>query len=127
MQSSPKHIAPLRPTILCVEDSPTYLLLRKKVLEQEGYEVVGVTTAQEALNALREFPVCATIADHMLQGTTGGELAREMKKIRPNVPIILFSGTVPQSLDGVDVYVNKGEPTAKFLSIVRAVVQRYRS
>lgn len=127
MQSSPKHIAPLRPTILCVEDSPTYLLLRKKVLEQEGYEVVGVTTAQEALKALREFPVCATIADHMLQGTTGGELAREMKKIRPNVPIILFSGTVPQSLDGVDVYVNKGEPTAKFLSIVRAVVQRYRS
>ena len=127
MQSSPKHIAPLRPTILCVEDSPTYLLLRKKVLEQEGYEVVGVTTAQEALKALREFPVCATIADHMLQGTTGTELAREMKKIRPNVPIILFSGTVPQSLDGVDVYVNKGEPTAKFLSIVRAVVQRYRS
>lgn len=127
MQSSPKHIAPLRPTILCVEDSPTYLLLRKKVLEQEGYEVVGVTTAQEALKALREFPVCATIADHMLQGTTGGELAREMKKIRPNVPIILFSGTVPHSLDGVDVYVNKGEPTAKFLSIVRAVVQRYRS
>jgi CheY-like chemotaxis protein len=127
VQSSPKHIAPLRPTILCVEDSPTYLLLRKKVLEQEGYEVVGVTTAQEALKALREFPVCATIADHMLQGTTGGELAREMKKIRPNVPIILFSGTVPQSLDGVDVYVNKGEPTAKFLSIVRAVVQRYRS
>jgi hypothetical protein len=30
-------------------------------------------------------------------------------------------------LNGVDVYVNEGEPTAKFLGIVRAVVQRSRS
>lgn len=119
--------APLRPLILCIEDSATYLVLRKKVLEREGYEVIGVTTIDEAFKALRELPVCATIADHMLQGTTGAELAREMKKIKPNVPIILFSGTVPQSLNAVDVYVNKGEPTAKFLGIVRAVVQRFRS
>ena len=89
--------------------------------------MIGVTSSDEALKALRDFPVCATIADHMLQGTTGSELAREMKKIKPNVPIILFSGTVPQSLKAVDVYVNKGEPTAKFLGIVRAVVQRYRT
>ena len=127
VSSLPKQNLPSRPLILCVEDSPTYLVLRKKVLEREGYEVFGVTTATEALEALREFPICATIADHMLQGSTGAELAREMKKIKPNVPVILFSGTVPQSLNAVDVYVNKGEPTAKFLGIVRAVVQRYRS
>src|SRR3954469_13740460 len=125
MFSLPKQTA--RPLILCVEDSPTYLVLRKKVLEREGYEVIGVTTTDQALKSLREFPICAIIADHLLQGTTGTELAREMKKIKPNVPIILFSGTVPQSLNGVDVYVNKGEPTAKFLGIVRAVVQRSRS
>lgn len=127
VSSFPKQTVQERPLILCIEDSPTYLVLRKKVLEREGYEVLGVTSAKEALKALRDFPVCATIADHMLQGTTGVELAREMKKIKPNVPIILFSGTVPQSLNAVDVYVNKGEPTATFLGIVRAVVQRYRS
>ena len=127
MSSLPKQTAPEKPLLLCIEDSPTYLVLRKKVLEREGYEVLGVTSTKEALKALRDFPVCATIADHMLQGTTGAELAREMKKIKPNVPIILFSGTVPQSLNAVDVYVNKGEPTATFLGIVRAVVQRYRS
>ena len=127
VSSFPKHNTGIRPLILCIEDSPTFLLLRKKVLEREGYEVIGVTSSDEALTALRDFPVCATIADHMLQGTTGVELAREMKKIKPKVPIILFSGTVPQSLNAVDVYVNKGEPTAKFLGIVRAVVQRYRS
>ena len=127
VSSFPKQTLPLRPLILCIEDTPAYLVLRKKVLEREGYDVIGVTSTEEALKALRDSPVCAIIADHMLQGTTGSELAREMKKIKPNVPIILFSGTVPQSLNAVDVYVNKGEPTAKFLGIVRAVVQRYRT
>jgi CheY-like chemotaxis protein len=116
-----------RPLILCIEDEPIHLTLRKKVLERDGYNVIGVTTAADALKALSEAPVCAVIADHMLQGTTGTELAGKMKKIKPNVPIILFSGTAPQHLNDVDVYVNKGEPTAFFLGIVRDVVQRFRS
>lgn len=116
-----------KPLILCVEDDPMYLILRKKVLELDGYMVTGVTTAADALTALRKSPVCAVIADHMLQGTTGTDLATEMKKIKPDVPIILFSGSMPEHLDGVDVYVNKGEPTAKFLKIVREVVQRFCS
>jgi DNA-binding NtrC family response regulator len=116
-----------RPLILCIEDEAIHLTLRKKVLERDGYNVIGVTTAAAALKALSEAPVCAVIADHMLQGTTGTELAGKMKKIKPNVPIILFSGTAPQHLNDVDVYVNKGEPTAFFLGIVRDVVQRFRS
>jgi len=116
-----------QPLILCLEDNPKYLALRKKVLEHDGYEVISVTTVDEAVKALRQFPVRATIADHLLQGTTGAQLARDMKKIKPNVPIILFSGAVPENFDGVDVYLNKSEPAAKFLDIVRAVVERYRS
>ena len=116
-----------KPLVLCIEDNPLYLSFRKKVLERDGYNVIGVTTAEDALKTLREAPICATIADHMLAGTTGTELAREMKKVRPDVPIILFSGTVPEHLDQVDVYVNKGEPTATFLGILWGVVQRYYS
>jgi CheY-like chemotaxis protein len=116
-----------RPLILCIEDDQLYLTLRKKVLEQNGFDVIGVTATDDALNTLREAPVCATISDHMLQGTTGLELAKEMKKIRPDVPIILFSGTVPPSMSDIDVYVNEGEPTAEFLRIVHDVVQRYCS
>jgi len=116
---------PARPVILCVEDEPIHLVLRKKVLEREGYDVIGASTLEDALTALREAPVCATIADHMLQGATGTELAKRMKESRPDVPIILFSGTVPEHLNAVDVFINKGEPTAEFLRIVREVVDRY--
>jgi CheY-like chemotaxis protein len=116
-----------KPIILCLEDNPRYLALRKKVLERDGYEVISVTTVGEAVKVLHQFPICATVADHLLQGATGTHLARDMKKIKPHVPIILFSGAVPEHLDGVDVYLNKGEPAAKFLEIVRAVVERSRS
>jgi CheY-like chemotaxis protein len=116
-----------KPVVLCIEDDPIYLTLRKKVLEREGYDVIGVTMPVDALNTVREAPVCAVVADHMLQGTTGTELAKELKKIKADVPIILFSGTLPRRLDGVDVYINKGEPTSEFLRILREVVQRFNS
>jgi CheY-like chemotaxis protein len=114
-----------KPLILCIEDDPVYLMLRKKVLEKAGYNVIGVTSTRDALKVLRETPVCATIADHMLQGISGTELAKKMKRIKSDVPIILFSGTVPERLQNIDVYMNKGEPLADFLKIVHSVVERY--
>jgi CheY-like chemotaxis protein len=119
----PLPIPSVKPLILCIEDEPISLLLPKKILERDGYRVIGLSAAHEALSTLREAPVCATIADHMLQGTTGTELARLMKKFKPDVPIILFSSTVPEHFDFVDVFIRKGEPTAEFLRIVRNVVE----
>lgn len=116
-----------KPLILCVEDNPIYLHLRKAVFEREGYNVIGVTGMDGALQALREAPICCTIADHMLKGRTGMELAKEMKRIKPDVPIVLFSGTIPEKLENIDVFVNKGEPTAVVLKIIRNVVERYSS
>ena len=113
-----------KPLILCVEDDPIYLHLRKAVLQNEGYGVIGVTNTDDALRALREAPICCTIADHMLSGRTGTALAKEMKQIRPDVPVILFSGSLPEKLENIDVHVNKGEETAVFLRIVRDVVER---
>ena len=127
LSSSALRVPLIRPLILCIEDEPISLSIRKKVLERDGYSVIAVTTSADALKTLREAPVCAIISDHLLQGTLGTQLAFEMKKIKPDVPIILFSGATPQSLKGVDVFVNKGEPTAKFLHIVRGVVERYRT
>lgn len=116
-----------KPLVLCVEDDAKHLSLRQKVLERDGHNIIGVTTADDALQALREAPVCAVIADHLLHGSTGTGLARRMKKIKRDVPIILFSGNVPEHLEGIDVFIDKGEPTADFLRVVRQVVERYRS
>lgn len=113
---------PLRPLILYLERDPKALDIRKAVLEREGYTVIGVSRREEALKTLRDSPVSLTITDHLFSANQSSELAREMKKIKPDVPIILFSSTAPPHFDGVDVYVNKGEPTAEFLRVVRYVI-----
>lgn len=112
---------------MCIEDNEVYLRLRRAVLERDGYDVIGATNVADAISTLREAPVRCTIADHMLQGATGTELAKAMREVKPDVPVILFSGTAPACLQSVDVYINKGEPTSTFLRIVREVIQRYRS
>jgi CheY-like chemotaxis protein len=116
-----------KPLVLCVEDNEGYLRLRRAVLEGDGYHVIGVSDAADAISALRDAPVRCTIADHMLQRDSGIDLAKAMKDIKPNVPVIMFSGSAPAGLQNVDVYINKGEPTATFLRIVRDVIQRYSS
>lgn len=45
-----------KPVVLCIEDEPIHLLLRTKVLEKNGYTVIGVTNAAEALAALLQVP-----------------------------------------------------------------------
>jgi len=122
-----RPLPPVRPLILCIEDDSTCLMLRKTFLEQHGYDVIGASTAEEALKLLSEAPVCATITDHFLRGTNGVRLACEMKRTKPEVPIILYSGTVPTTRGKADVFVNKNEPAASFLRILAEVIERYRS
>jgi CheY-like chemotaxis protein len=58
------------------------LSLRKDVLPAEGYNVIGVTSHEDALQALHEAPICCTIADNMLNCHTGAKLVKTMKKLR---------------------------------------------
>src|SRR5437867_9028709 len=92
-------------TILCVEDDKAYLRLRKAVLEREGYLVLTATTGTEALAILRESKVCLVLSDHMLRGTTGVALAGRMKKMKPHVPVVLYSGQVPDAMANVDCFI----------------------
>ena len=113
-------------TILCVEDNKAYLRLRKAVLEREGYLVVTASTGSEALSILRREPVCLVLSDHMLRGTTGVALATRMKKMKPHIPVVLYSGQVPEAMGSVDCFISKDETVASFLSIISSLIHRYR-
>jgi len=115
-----------QPTILCVEDNKAYLRLRRAVLEREGYLVVTASTGSEALSILRREPVCLVLSDHMLRGTTGVALAARMKKMKPHIPVVLYSGQVPEAMGSVDCFISKDETVASFLSIISSLIHRYR-
>jgi CheY-like chemotaxis protein len=122
---SPARARSRQPTILCVEDNRAYLRLRKAVLEREGYLVLAATTGSEALAILQESPVCLVLSDHMLRGTTGVALAARMKKMKPHIPVVLYSGQVPETMGEVDCFISKDETVASFLSIISSLVKRY--
>jgi CheY-like chemotaxis protein len=111
--------------ILCVEDNKTYLRLRKAVLEREGYLVLTASTGSDALAVLRQEQVCLVLSDHMLRGTTGVALAARMKKLKPHVPVVLYSGQVPDAMENVDCFISKDETVASFVSMISSLVKRY--
>ena len=121
----PAHNQSSRQTILCVEDNQAYLRLRKAVLEREGYLVLTATTGKEALAILRQERICLVLSDHMLRGTTGVALAGRLKKLKPHVPVVLYSGQVPDAMENVDCFISKDETVASFLSIIGGLVKRY--
>src|SRR5438067_13882376 len=76
--------------ILLVEDDPDLLLLLTEVLEDEGYRVSGASRRQQARAALRKGDVDLLIADSVLRGGNGDDVAKAAG--RRGLPIILLSG-----------------------------------
>jgi CheY-like chemotaxis protein len=97
--------------ILLVDDEQNPLILRKMLLEKEGYEVVTASGATEALGIISTRRVDLVISDHLMPGTTGAELARQIKASWPNLSIILLSGVkdIPPDADAADLFLSKVE------------------
>ena len=114
-----------KPLILCIEDNAKHLQLRKAVLEKAGYGVLGANTGAEALEIVREAPICLVLSDHMLSGTTGTALAQQIKRIKQDIPVILHSGSVPESMQNVDGFISKNEPVSTFLTLIHDFIKRY--
>lgn len=100
-----------KPVILCIDDYAVALMIRRAMFEQRGYEVVIADSGEKGLEIVRSRNIDLVISDHFLQGKTGGEIAREIKALRPNLPIVLLSGAVerPEGTEYADAFICKAE------------------
>jgi CheY-like chemotaxis protein len=108
--------------ILCVDDAEISLRIRKLLLSGAGYEVLTATSGEQGLEIFQQFPVDLVIADHFLTDKTGTEIAREMKALKPEIPILIFSAASeqPEGIEFADEFVSKGEdPDALLRTIAR--------
>jgi PAS domain S-box-containing protein len=80
--------------ILFVDDEDIQVRAMNKLLEHLGYRVVGLTDACKALEMFRRHPgaIDLAIMDQTMPRLSGGELAREILRIRPDLPVILCTG-----------------------------------
>jgi CheY-like chemotaxis protein len=117
-------LAPVHPMILCVDDRASPLAMRKMVLEKSGYTVLSAASGDQALKLLRSAHVDLVLSDHYLRGELGTAIATRIKALRPNIPVLIISGSVDalDETEHVDGIISKmDEPTNLLVSIARAL------
>lgn len=111
--------------LLFVDDNPQHLQVLQKRLELMGYRVLTARNGVEALEIFSRKRISLAVVDYYMQGMGGDMVAVEMKKLRPDVPIIIFSGvfTLPEMVIAlVDGFVFTGEEPEKLVNRIKELV-----
>ena len=92
-----------RGRILVVDDEEAIVDWIRQVLSKLGYDVVAVTDSREALERIKQIPheIDLVLTDMAMPHMNGLDLSRQIKAIRPDLPIILctgFSGGITEDM-----------------------------
>jgi CheY-like chemotaxis protein len=114
------------PVLLCIDDSPQLLELRKAALEPLGYCVEVATDGYKAMKMLDDVPVAAVLLEYKTEGIDAEAVALHIKQRFPHQPIILLSAysDLPERvLWLVDEYVMRSEPLQGLAQIIDRVTR----
>jgi CheY-like chemotaxis protein len=87
-------VGPGHRTVVVADDDPALRLLCRVNLELDGYRVVEAESAAGLDRVLAGEDVSLLLLDIHLGSDDGIDLARELRSLRPSLPIALFSGSV---------------------------------
>jgi two-component system NtrC family response regulator len=79
-------------TILIVDDEKNYLVILEALLSPEGYEIITEDNASNALRLIRSMDLDLMITDMKMPEVNGMALLEEVKKIDPELPVIIMTG-----------------------------------
>lgn len=87
------HIAS---TVLLIDDNVIQAATRQTILKRAGYFVIAALDPARALEQFQrdEFPaeINVVITDHLMPSMNGAEFTRELRKIQPDLPVVVVSG-----------------------------------
>ena len=119
--------------ILLLDDNAIQAGTRQAILKRAGYYVIAALNPVRALEQFHnaEFPaeIRAVITDHIMPGMNGSEFVRELRKVRPDLPIIVISGLEEAQDEYADLKVHfllKPLPPDLLLSNLRDLLQPER-
>lgn len=96
-EPAPKELTPplqmVGKTVLVVDDDPDIVRLIMLSLEQEGFQTVGATSGEQALEVARTRQIDAITLDLLMPGMNGLEVARRLKEDpqTANIPVVVVS------------------------------------
>ena len=112
-------------TILCIDDEPIGLRVRKMLLESQGYKVLTATSGREGLELFAAHPVSAVVLDYAMPEMNGDQVAIALKRLNPDVKILLFSAYVKfpeEVLQWVDGFAVKGDHPATLFTALQKLL-----
>ena len=89
---NPNSETETRRKVLVIDDEAAILTTLDRVLRNAGYEVQTAQSAQEGLSLFKKETFDLVTVDRSMPEMTGEAVATEMKRLAPNVPIILITG-----------------------------------
>ncbi len=118
--------------ILFVDDEKALAEMSQKLLTKLGYNVEIFLNPEKALEAFISNPEIfdLVITDMTMPKLNGGQLATSLKKIRPNIPIIICTGHSSQidesraNLLGIDAYIMKPVTLEEVGKTIREVLEK---
>jgi signal transduction histidine kinase/ActR/RegA family two-component response regulator len=81
-----------RARILVVDDDDDVRMVAAAMIEEIGYEVVATESGAAALRAMEADRFSLLVTDVAMPGMSGVELARQARRIAPEMPVIFASG-----------------------------------
>ncbi len=117
-------------TILIVDDETAVLKLAGKVLRKAGYQVFIANTGRMALDLYKDLhdDIAVVILDMIMPEMDGAEIYRGLKKINPEVKVILASGYSIDGqasqliVDGISGFIQKPFSIVKLCKTIRDVI-----
>ena len=119
--------------ILVVDDDAIVIKSCKRILEAEGLEVSTVPSADEALEMIKKYEFDLLLIDVKMPKHDGVFLMREIKKVIPDMPIIVMSGyPTPETISdvlnlGASQFIPKPFRPDELIKTIRPVLQKIRS
>ena len=125
MDGVPVEFGGRKIVLLCVDDEPLGLEVRKVVLQRQGYDVLTATSGREALKLFAANAVTAVILDYSMPEMNGAEVAAELKRLNPKIKILLLSAylDLPDDVSNtVDARAVKGTSPTAFLAALEKLL-----
>jgi DNA-binding response OmpR family regulator len=114
--------------LLIVEDDPSLRKLYESEFAEEGYEVAGASSGEEALIRLQTDPPQVVVLDIRMSGMDGLDVLRRILKDKPEIAVVLNSAypTYKQNFASwsADGYVVKSSDLTELKSAVASALRR---
>jgi CheY-like chemotaxis protein len=117
-------------TILCIDDDDGVLEYQKALLERRGYTVLAAASARHGLQIAANGGVDVVIVDYHMPDMTGHEVALEIKKLKPQIPIVMVSSDqeLPEHvLNEVDAFIPKHETPSHLVPVLTRICDEVRA